>query len=249
MADPWDERFDAYRHSRTHAGGPDLDSFIAWCEPEPGMTVLDVATGGGHVARRLRDCECLVTTCDAAPGMQPDVVCRAEALPFADESFDLVACRLAAHHFSDVAAAIVGDGPREPRPDRRRGHPVHQRRGRASRTAARPDARALLHRGGVARVLRRGATRRARGRLLRQTPPDGRMAGRHRLHRRDRRARARAARAVHRAHRRRLDRHEDPAAGRATGADDTIQRASASMGGAPAGRAVADWRRRPGRPR
>src|SRR4029079_7287745 len=42
----------------------------------------------------------------AAEGMGPDVVCPAEALPFPDGSFDVVACRIAAHHFTDVAAAM-----------------------------------------------------------------------------------------------------------------------------------------------
>jgi SAM-dependent methyltransferase len=46
-------------------------------------------------------------TTDAAPGMEPDVVCRAEDLPFADGSFDLVVTRVAAHHFDDVAAAAT----------------------------------------------------------------------------------------------------------------------------------------------
>jgi SAM-dependent methyltransferase len=34
------------------------------------------------------------------------VVCRGEDLPFADSSFDVVACRVAAHHFADVRAAV-----------------------------------------------------------------------------------------------------------------------------------------------
>jgi SAM-dependent methyltransferase len=38
--------------------------------------------------------------------MRADVICRAEDLPFADASFDVVACRTAAHHFADVRAAI-----------------------------------------------------------------------------------------------------------------------------------------------
>jgi SAM-dependent methyltransferase len=38
--------------------------------------------------------------------MQPDVVAPAEKLPFDDGSFDLVACRVAAHHFDDVQAAV-----------------------------------------------------------------------------------------------------------------------------------------------
>ena len=45
-------------------------------------------------------------TLDPSPGMDPDVVSIAEELPFADESFDVVACRLAAHHFPDVRAGV-----------------------------------------------------------------------------------------------------------------------------------------------
>ena len=45
-------------------------------------------------------------TVDAAPGMQPDVIAPADHLPFADASFDVVACRIAAHHFPDALAAV-----------------------------------------------------------------------------------------------------------------------------------------------
>jgi ubiquinone/menaquinone biosynthesis C-methylase UbiE len=38
--------------------------------------------------------------------MQPDVVSRSEDIPFADESFDVVVCRVAAHHFDDVPKAV-----------------------------------------------------------------------------------------------------------------------------------------------
>jgi SAM-dependent methyltransferase len=38
--------------------------------------------------------------------MQADVIAPAEDLPFADASFDSVACRVAAHHFADVRAAV-----------------------------------------------------------------------------------------------------------------------------------------------
>ena len=102
----WDARAEAYRTSPTHRSGADLDALIEWCDPRPGIEALDVATGGGHVGRRLAEAGCAVTTCDASPGMQPDVVCPAEALPFANASFDVVACRIAAHHFDDVAAAV-----------------------------------------------------------------------------------------------------------------------------------------------
>ncbi len=104
MSDVWSDRAVAYRESAAHREGPDLDLVVEWSAGA--KTALDVATGGGHVARRLREIGVEVVTTDAAPGMQPDVVCRGEDLPFADSSFDVVACRVAAHHFSDVRAAV-----------------------------------------------------------------------------------------------------------------------------------------------
>jgi SAM-dependent methyltransferase len=71
------------------------------------VKVLDVATGGGHVARRLREEGCTVVTVDPARGMRPDVVSRAEELPFEDGSFDVVTCRIAPHHFADIRKAIA----------------------------------------------------------------------------------------------------------------------------------------------
>jgi SAM-dependent methyltransferase len=103
VTDVWSERAEAYRESEAHRQGRDLELFADWAA---GKTVLDVATGGGHVAARLREAGCRVVTCDPAPGMQPDVICRAEDLPFADSSFEVVACRVAAHHFEDPAAAL-----------------------------------------------------------------------------------------------------------------------------------------------
>ena len=103
MTDVWSERADAYRESEAHRQGRDLELLEEWAA---GKTVLDVATGGGHAAARLREAGCQVVTCDSAPGMQPDVICRAEDLPFADASFGVVTCRVAAHHFEDPAAAV-----------------------------------------------------------------------------------------------------------------------------------------------
>ena len=104
--DVWSQRAEAYRTSAIHSAGDDLDLVVEWCEPAEGVTVLDVATGGGHVARRLREAGATVVTVDPAPGMAADTTAPAEALPFADDSFDAVACRLAAHHFADVLAAV-----------------------------------------------------------------------------------------------------------------------------------------------
>ena len=106
MTDVWSERAEAFRQSAAHREGPDLDLLVEWCDPGKGVQALDVATGGGHVARRLREAGCKVVSVDPAPGMQPTVVAPAEHLPFADGSFDVVACRIAAHHFDDVRAAV-----------------------------------------------------------------------------------------------------------------------------------------------
>jgi SAM-dependent methyltransferase len=106
VGDLWSGRAEAYRSAVEQREGVDLDLLVEWCEPGPGVQALDVATGGGHVARRLREAGAKVISCDPAPGMRPDVICRAEDLPFADDSFDVVACRIAPHHFEDVLAAV-----------------------------------------------------------------------------------------------------------------------------------------------
>ncbi len=103
MTDVWSERAEAYRESEAHRQGRDLDLIAEWAE---GKTALDVATGGGHAADRLREAGFAVTTLDPAPGMRSDVVARAEDIPFADDSFDVVVTRVAAHHFEDPRAAL-----------------------------------------------------------------------------------------------------------------------------------------------
>jgi SAM-dependent methyltransferase len=107
VSDVWSTRAEAFRASKPHREGADLDLVVEWCEPAAGVKALDVAAGGGHVARRLREAGCEVVTVDPAPGMGADVVGRAEHLPFADGSFDVVACRIAAHHFPDIEAAVA----------------------------------------------------------------------------------------------------------------------------------------------
>jgi len=103
-ADDWSARAEAYRNATEQREGEDLDLIVEWARGA--RTALDVATGGGHVARRLREAGLEVVTVDPAPGMTPDVICPAEHLPFADVSFDLVVTRIAPHHFSDIALAV-----------------------------------------------------------------------------------------------------------------------------------------------
>jgi len=104
VTDVWSGRAEAYRNAPEQREGEDLDLIVEWARG--GRTALDVATGGGHVARRLREAGLEVVTTDPAPGMQPDVICRAEHLPFADSSFDLVLTRIAPHHFEDIGLAV-----------------------------------------------------------------------------------------------------------------------------------------------
>ena len=164
VTDVWSERAEAFRESAVHREGADLDLLVEWCEPGPGVQALDVATGGGHVARRLREAGCDVVSVDPAPGMQADVVAPRRGHP--------VRRRLVRRRRVPDRAAPLRRRPggrREMarvsrRLRRRRGQPLHERGVRGGREAARPDARPLLHRGRVALVLRR---RRARGRAAR----------------------------------------------------------------------------------
>jgi len=102
----WSERAEAYRESETHRAGADLDLLVEWCEAAEGVKALDVATGGGHVARRLRELGAEVVTLDPSPGMRADVLASAEHIPFDDGAFDVVVTRIAPHHFEDIRAAV-----------------------------------------------------------------------------------------------------------------------------------------------
>ena len=102
----WSERAEAYRQSPGHRERADLDLVVEWCEPAEGVKALDVATGGGHVARRLRELGAEVVTLDPSPGMRADVLASAEHIPFDDGAFDVVVTRIAPHHFEDISAAV-----------------------------------------------------------------------------------------------------------------------------------------------
>ncbi|WP_394219763.1 class I SAM-dependent methyltransferase [Halobacillus trueperi] len=102
----------AYVDSSTHKKQSDLDAIIEWVEPSPSDKALDIATGGGHVAKALSlHCGTVFAT-DLTKDMLQNtarhltsqqnieyVVADAEQLPFLDGSFDLVTCRIAPHHF------------------------------------------------------------------------------------------------------------------------------------------------------
>lgn len=110
-----------YAASSVHARGESIPRLIAMVEPQPDWRALDIATGAGHTAHALAPLVAHVVASDitdpmlaeagklaAAKGLQNFETARAEAeaLPFADESFDLVTCRLAAHHFPHPVAFV-----------------------------------------------------------------------------------------------------------------------------------------------
>jgi SAM-dependent methyltransferase len=110
----------AYVTSPGHAAGDDLDTLVAWGRALAPRRVLDVATGGGHTALAFAGVAGHVTACDltepmlrAARGLVRDrgaqaafVAGDAVTLPFREGSFDVVTCRIAPHHFPDVAGAV-----------------------------------------------------------------------------------------------------------------------------------------------
>ncbi|TWT27489.1 class I SAM-dependent methyltransferase [Planomicrobium sp. CPCC 101110] len=102
-----------YRTSELHAKGDDLPLLAEWLEPEDAWTVLDIATGGGHVSKALAPHVKNVFSTDLTEQMLENtashldaffenvfyVIADAEALPFLDNRFDAVVCRIAPHHF------------------------------------------------------------------------------------------------------------------------------------------------------
>jgi len=107
----------AYATSSVHAKGASLGRLVELVQPQRHWQMLDIATGAGHTAAAFAPHVSRVIASDiteemldearklaAAKGL-PNMevaVADAEALPFEDLRFDLVACRIAAHHFGDV---------------------------------------------------------------------------------------------------------------------------------------------------
>lgn len=105
---------DSYVTSVLHATGDDLARMVALAEPGPDEALLDVATGGGHVAKVFSPLVGSVIASDLTPEMLAsaehyltglgltNVTCLladAESLPLEDASVDIVTCRIAPHHF------------------------------------------------------------------------------------------------------------------------------------------------------
>lgn len=100
-----------------HAQGKSLERLVTLTEPQPDWHVLDIATGGGHVAYAFAPHVARVWATDVTEEMLTQVrgeaqkrqlgnirtaYAKAEMLPFEDLSFDLVTCRIAPHHFDSI---------------------------------------------------------------------------------------------------------------------------------------------------
>lgn len=119
-------RFSQYAHnyvsSPTHASGADLDRLLEVAQPQADWLALDVATGGGHTALKIAPFVRQMIAVDFSTAMLEAarssiggkgvanvtyVGSDAEKMPFADKTFDLITCRVAAHHFPDAYRFFV----------------------------------------------------------------------------------------------------------------------------------------------
>jgi len=108
-----------YVSSAVHAQGADLPVLVELAGLSGRELVLDVATAAGHTALALAPAAGHVTGVDLTAEMLVEARRQAERkgirnvtfseadaehLPFSDDRFDVVTCRIAAHHFPNVAA-------------------------------------------------------------------------------------------------------------------------------------------------
>lgn len=111
----------AYATSEVHAKGESLARSVALVDPKSDWVGLDVATGAGHMALAFAPHMARMVASDITEEMLDQTralasargldnietaIAPADRLPFADGAFDLVCCRLAAHHFPDVPAFV-----------------------------------------------------------------------------------------------------------------------------------------------
>ncbi len=108
---------ESYATSKVHAKGASLVRMVELVQPQPDWYGLDIATAAGHTALAFAPNIAHVVATDITPEMLPvaEKLARerritnielkpadAEELPFENQSFDLVTCRIAAHHFPDI---------------------------------------------------------------------------------------------------------------------------------------------------
>ena len=111
-----------YTTSAVHAKGASLARLVELVQPGKDWIALDIATGAGHTAAAFAPHVARVVASDLTPEMLEEArklaaskgfanmetaQADAEKLPFAGGTFNLVTCRIAPHHFPDVAAFVA----------------------------------------------------------------------------------------------------------------------------------------------
>jgi ubiquinone/menaquinone biosynthesis C-methylase UbiE len=111
-----------YSTSSAHTDQQVLARVVAVAQPAPTWRVLDVGTGTGHTAFALAPLVRSVVGVDLTPEMLAEArrlqaaqglpgvsfqVADVHQLPFESGAFELVTCRRAAHHFSNIAGALL----------------------------------------------------------------------------------------------------------------------------------------------
>jgi len=115
------ERAAFYTTSPSHTDPQVLARVVELARPQPNWTALDIATGSGHTAFALAPYLRSIVGIDITTEMLREaeklkvehaienVVFQTgdvHELPFEGGSFDLVTCRRAAHHFSNIGRAL-----------------------------------------------------------------------------------------------------------------------------------------------
>jgi ubiquinone/menaquinone biosynthesis C-methylase UbiE len=111
-----------YTTSPAHTDSAVLERIVELAEPQAHHRVLDIATGGGHTAFALAPSVARVVATDLTWTMVRSarelaqqkqiqntafLLQDAHYLPFDDHSFDLITCRRACHHFSNLPEALA----------------------------------------------------------------------------------------------------------------------------------------------
>ncbi|MEW6617805.1 MAG: methyltransferase domain-containing protein [bacterium] len=106
-----------YSRSTSHSEGESLELMVTWAEPKTTDIVLDIATGTGFTAFAFSPHVTKVVATDMTQAMLEQAeklskernlsniefkLAEAESLPFGDNEFDIVTCRIAPHHFSSI---------------------------------------------------------------------------------------------------------------------------------------------------
>jgi ubiquinone/menaquinone biosynthesis C-methylase UbiE len=115
------QRAEFYTTSAAHTDPQVLARVVELARCSPKTRALDVATGTGHTAFALAPHAARVLAVDLTPEMLDQAralaaakgmtnvdfeIADAHALPYQDGSFDVVTCRRAAHHFSQIGKAL-----------------------------------------------------------------------------------------------------------------------------------------------